>query len=211
MRRLLQSACLATIAATAVLATGCSSGNDQSSDTTAESPAANAPTSSNAQPGRPTLTASSLQPPPPYSKNSGRPNVVFDPCTWIPDDAVSKAGIDPNTRQRGDDQIAEQTFLICKFKTDTRYLTVMSGNVTWDEDLQKNGGWSEPTNVNGREALWVHDPGVKRGCEIHMRTKVGFVDILSTLTIDGGVQGIKPCDNLLDIATAIEPSIGKDN
>ncbi len=85
--------------------------------------------------------------------------------------------------------------------------------MTWDQDLQKNSAWSEPISVNGREAMWVRDPGLAagRGCDLHLRTKVGFVALGSMVTLSGLSQDMKPCDGLLDIATAIEPTIGKDN
>lgn len=124
---------------------------------------------------------------------------------------VTQAGFDPASRNRPGDQIAETTFLICHFTSKPRNLSVLSGNVTWDEDLAKNASSSEPININGREAMWVRDPGMIRGCDIHLRTKAGFVDIGVTVTLNGVSQGLKPCDGLLDIATAIEPTIGKDN
>nr|WP_246461488.1 DUF3558 domain-containing protein [Nocardia transvalensis] len=195
----------------ATLAAGCTSGSDAPdpgstsvSVTTTElhpSQQPNAP--------QPTLTASSLQPPP--QKQYGRPNVAFDPCTWIPDGVISQAGFDPASRKRSGDRVTEITFLSCDFSSKPRTLTVLSGNATWDEDLRKNGSWSEPITINGREAMWVRDPGLPRACDIHLRTKVGFADIGTTLTLNGVTQDAKPCDGLLDIATAIEPTIGKDN
>ncbi len=124
---------------------------------------------------------------------------------------IARAGFDASSRNRPGDQIAEITFLNCRFKSKTRNLSVLSGNATWDEDLKKNSDWSEPLVVNGREAIWVRDPGLADGCAIDLRTKSGIVSILSTLTINGLGQDMKPCDGLLDIATAIEPTIGKDN
>ncbi|BCK58451.1 DUF3558 domain-containing protein [Nocardia wallacei] len=199
------------IAAVAMLAAGCTSGQGASNESDTLSSSSLSPSAeATRQAPQPTLTAQALQPPEQHPA-PGRTAVVFDPCTWIPDDSIVKAGFDPNSRTRGSDQTGVQTFLACRFSSQPRLLTVMSGNVTWDEDLQKNSSRSEPISVNGREAMWVHDPGIRRGCEIHMRTKVGFVDLLTTLTVDGAVQGLRPCDGLLEIATAIEPSIGKDN
>ncbi|MGY2063403.1 hypothetical protein ACW9HQ_51635, partial [Nocardia gipuzkoensis] len=89
------------------------------------------------RPPHPTLTKPDIQPPPLHNQytNSGRPDVAFDPCTWIPDDAVQKAGFDPASRKRGDDQVAEETFLVCTFSAKNRTLSVVSGNVSWNEDL----------------------------------------------------------------------------
>lgn len=203
--------CAITLAAVAAL-TACSTDDSTSSSSTPQTPTSASATS--ASPSRPTLTASSLQPPDQdnrYTRSSGRPPVAFDPCTQVSDDAAREAGFDPSTRKRGDDQVAETTFLICNFTEPNETLTLISGNATWEEDQQKNGGWSEPLTINGREALWVRDPELKRGCDIHLRTAVGFVDVGTTLTADGIAAGQDPCHGLESVAAAIEPSIGKDN
>ncbi|WP_280363405.1 DUF3558 domain-containing protein [Nocardia wallacei] len=202
--------CSAVSAAALALVVGCTSDTNDSTDSQG-APSTTAATGANSQPHppHPTLTAPSLQPPP--QKNYGRPTVAFDPCTWIPDDVIAATGFDPVSRARSGDQVAEVTFLNCDFKSKTRGLSVLSGNATWDEDIQKNSAWSQPITVNGREAMWVHDPNLARACDIHLRTKVGFVDLGTTVTLAGVAQDVAPCDGLLDIATAIEPTIGKDN
>ncbi|PPJ36759.1 hypothetical protein C5E45_18260 [Nocardia nova] len=201
------------LAVTAAMVAACSTSDGDISQSVTDSASATTDAPSNAA-TRPTLTASQLQPPSQvdeYTRSSGRPQVAFDPCTWIPDEAVTRAGFDPRSRKRGDDQVAEITFLICNFSAKNKTLTVMSGNATWDEDSQKNGSWSEPLTINGREARWVRDPALKRGCDIHLRTRSGFVDIGVTLTADGVIDGMKPCDGLETAASEIEPAIGKDN
>ncbi|MBO0852857.1 MAG: DUF3558 domain-containing protein [Nocardia sp.] len=195
----------------AMICTSCSS-SDTSQTTSSET---SSPTSSAVErSGPPTLTASELQPPSQdnqYTKDSGRPKVAFDPCTWIPDSTIQQAGFDPRTRKRGEDQIAEITFLICHFDTPGKTLTVISGNATWDEDLQKNGRWSEPVTINGRRGMQVKDPALMGDCDIHLPTKAGFLDIGVGLTSDGKTQDLNPCDGLDAVAAAIEPSIGKGN
>lgn len=163
--------------------------------------------------GRPTLTESRLQPPPLENEytTQGRPKVVFDPCTWISDEAVREAGLDPATRRRGQDLVAEYTFLTCDFDGEFRDVQINSGNVTWEEDLQKNGAYSEPLTVNGREAIVVQDPQLVRVCSIHVRTKVGIVMFSSTRTFEGTQAGLQLCDGVLEIATALEPEIGAEN
>ncbi|MBF6350627.1 DUF3558 domain-containing protein [Nocardia flavorosea] len=162
---------------------------------------------------RPTLTESRLQPPPLENDytNQGRPEVVFDPCTWINDEAVSEAGLDPATRRRGQDVVAEYTFLTCNFDGELRNLSIESGNVAWEEDLQRYSGVSEPLTVNGREALLVQDPDQERVCGIHVRTEVGFVMFSSTRTFEGNEAGLQRCDGVLEIVTALEPEIGPEN
>lgn len=159
---------------------------------------------------RPTLTGSKLQPPT-QSAESGRPNVVFDPCTWISDQTISKVGYDAASRHRIKDVVAENTFFTCGFSSPLRTLRINSGNATWAEDLQKNMGRTEPLTVNGREALWVHDPDFPESCEIDLRTKAGFVQVISDLTDETNPSRTPPCDGLLETASAVETEIGKEN
>lgn len=203
---------LAAVAATGTLAVlpACSSSDDptETALTASASPALSQTSSA-----RPTLTESRLQPPPLENEytTEDRPEVVFDPCTWIGDEAVRGAGLDPNTRRRGTDIVAEYTFLTCDFDGELRDLSINSGNVTWEEDHQKNGAFSEPLTVNGRQALLVQDPQSERVCSIHVRTEVGFVMFSSSRTFEGIEAGLQRCDGVLEIATALEPEIGAEN
>ncbi|MFQ6328735.1 DUF3558 domain-containing protein [Nocardia sp. CWNU-33] len=203
---------LATIAVTSLVAS-CSADNG-AAQPTADSTQATA--SSTGEPStRPTLTALKLQPPPQdnkYTASTGRPKVVFDPCTWISDETIQKAGFDSASRKRADDLVAEYSFLTCDFSSPTRDLSLNSGNATWEENARKVGSYSEQTTVNGREALLVRDPAtaLRRSCQIDVRTKVGFVQVAVDLT-ERAPRGTDPCDGLLDIATTIEPEIGKGN
>ena len=174
------------------------------------------PVSESSQPSsaaRPTLTDPALQPPPLENEYSTgeRPQVVFDPCTWISDQAVEAAGLDPSTRRRGDDLVAEYSFLTCDFDSAQWNLQINSGNVTWEEDFQKNGANSEPLTVNGREAMWVRDPQMRKACSIHLRTKAGFVMMTTTRTFEASEAGLDRCDGVLGIAQALEPEIGEGN
>lgn len=164
-------------------------------------------------PSRPTLTASNLQPPPQDGElvNKERPDVVFDPCTWISDQTIQTAGYDPASRSRGDDFLAEYTFLICHFKSPLRSLSVMSGNVSLEEERQKNGSWLQPTTVNGRDALTGRDPEVQGACKIAMRTTSGVVFINILLNIEGRVQGADPCEGIEQTAALIETETGEGN
>ncbi|MFX0580414.1 DUF3558 domain-containing protein [Nocardia nepalensis] len=195
--------------AVAVLAASCSSnGNSTPADSSQTSTS-----SAGTQSARPTLTNPKLQPPSQdnqYTASTGRPKIVFDPCTWISDETIQKAGFDPASRGRGRDLIAEYSFLVCHFSSQLRDLSLLSGNATWQENLAKVGAFSESTSVNGREALLVRDPEVHRGCQVDVRTKVGFVQMAVDLT-DRAPQTLNACDGITDIASTIEPEIGKDN
>lgn len=186
-------------------------GVDETTETVSGAPGP--PASSSTGASRPTLTASRLQPPPLENEytTEDRPEVVFDPCTWISDDAIKKAGLDPASRRRGQDIVAEYSFLTCDFDGEHRGLSVNSGNVTWEEDLQKNGAHSEPLTVNGREALLVKYPDMDDVCSVHVRSKAGIVMFSSTRTFEGIEAGLQRCDGVVEIATALEPEIGAEN
>ncbi|WP_245552185.1 DUF3558 domain-containing protein [Nocardia aobensis] len=209
----IRSSIFATAVAVAAVASlsGCTDngGSSASSDSTTQPSPRSVAT-------RPTLTNPKLQPPSQHDVHmtSGRPAVVFDPCTWISDDTIRKSGFDPSTRKRGHDQIAEISFLTCSFDSDSgssinyNSLSVNSGNATWDEDLTKVRSYSEPVTINGREAMWVRDPQVQSMCQIDLRTKVGFAQVAVS---SNDPQAARPCENLLNIASNIESEIGKDN
>ncbi|MEV0028980.1 DUF3558 domain-containing protein [Nocardia sp. NPDC050793] len=186
-------------------ASGCSSPDSDGSagpnGTTPDSPSSQA---------RPTLTASKLQPPAQDSRfaDPSRHDVVVDPCTWIDDSTIQSAGFEPGTRKRGNDIVAEYTFLVCQFNSSTRLLTIESGNVSLDEVRQKYTGQTRETKVNDREALITSKSGDT--CSVDMRTDVGYLGIAFLLT-NQGKESLKPCDGIVEAANKIEPSIGKGN
>ncbi|WP_157228833.1 DUF3558 domain-containing protein [Nocardia brevicatena] len=197
---------------TALLTAGCVGEIDP--DTASVSATGSPSTSSAASTqSRSTLTAPNLQPPPQEGErvNKDRPAVVFDPCTWISDRVVQEAGYDPASRSRGEDFLAEYTFLVCRFKSPHRSLSVMSGNVTLEEEREKNGSWLRPTSVNGREASFGRDPGVRGSCTVNMRTTSGVVFVNVLLNIEGRVQGADPCEGIEQTAALIETEIGEGN
>lgn len=169
------------------------------------------------QAARPTLTDPKLQPPSQdnkYTQSTNRPKVVFDPCTWVSDADIESVGFRPGSRKRGDDLVAEYTFLTCDFRKPdhTVSLGLDSGNITWDENLQKNSAWLEPTTVNGRQAGLVRgEPGGESACKVHLRTKVGVVFVRTLVLSLGREQNLDPCANIMEIASVVEKSIGKEN
>lgn len=197
--------CAAILSATV----GCASSGGDDSRTDASGTQSTAETAA----VRPTLTNPKIQPPSQDSNqySSGLPKVVFDPCTWISDQTIQKAGFDPSSRHRGTDFVAEQNFLTCGFSGAKKGLILTSGNVPWDQDLQKVAGRNQPTTINGRQAVWVSDPQFPENCEIDLRTKVGFVQMVTSLNLPGEVKETPACDGMLNTATLIEAEIGKGN
>ncbi|WP_433625754.1 DUF3558 domain-containing protein [Nocardia sp. CA-120079] len=188
------------------VAAACSS-NTPTSGPTKSSPETS--TSTTATP-RPTLTGSRLQPPAQDNKyaDPGRHAVVFDPCTWISDDDIQRAGFDPRTRKRAHDVVAEYTFLTCHFDSDRVLLSLESGNVSLDEVKKKYAGKTRPSTINGREALITNKSDDT--CSVDMQTKVGYFGV-TFMPTGRGSEPIQPCDGIVEAATILEPSIGKEN
>lgn len=210
----MKSGVIAGCALVAVAASACSSSTGTAVPETSASASA-APTATQA--ARPTLTDAKLQPPSQdnkYTQSSGRPKVVFDPCTWIDAADIESVGFRSDSRRRGPDLVAEYTFLTCIFRNadSTRSLNVDSGNTTWEENLQKNGAWLTATTINGRQAGLVRgEPGHEDACQVHMQTKVGVVIVGGLVLSLGKKQNLDPCANITEIASAVEKSIGKEN
>ncbi|MQY24372.1 DUF3558 domain-containing protein [Nocardia macrotermitis] len=209
MSRRKTAACGTVLAIAALVSSGCDSGGGSTaaSDTATSAPTTAAPT---------TLTAPSLQPPSQdnkYTRTSGRPKVVFDPCTWIPDDALARIGFDPTTRKRAQDMVAEYTFLTCQVETtdQTRTLQLISGNITLAEDKQRYAGKTQPTTINGREAITTTQKTSADECDLDIQTKAGYFEIGVIVETAGRVKGLQPCDHINDIGTTLEPYVGKDN
>lgn len=203
---------VAVVMAIGVLA-GCSAdgGDDEPAATSQSNPTSAA---GNASPGRPTLTAPNLQPPSQdnkYTRAGNRPKVVFDPCTWTPDSVIQEIGFDPQSRRRGNDRIAEYSFLICGFKKgEDASLALESGNVSLDEVRSKYRGRTEELIINGRPAVKTRKASANE-CSIDLQTKVGYLGMTVTITTHGLEKSMQPCDNIVEIATVLEPSIGREN
>jgi hypothetical protein len=129
----------------------------------------------------------------------------------VPDGAISKLGYDPATRERGNDIVAEYTFLTCNFSNKDAGLQLESGNVTLDEDKQKYAGKSQNLVVNGREAILTPNKTGSDDCSLDIRTKAGYFGINVIVNSHGDIDGMKPCDHITDIGTALEPYVGKGN
>ena len=87
------------VSAAALMLSGCSdTGNYSTSSSDSASDSAST---------RTTLTASKLQPPSQHNQytSKGRPEIAFDPCTWISDDTITQVRVrsgHPPTRRRSD-------------------------------------------------------------------------------------------------------------
>lgn len=115
--------------------------------------------------------------------DSGRPDVTFDPCLDIPDEALAEAGYDPKSEESADFPMGHYTFLGCGYMGTTtipgelrRYgLSILSGNVGLEEERIKMGAIASDMTVNGRPALFEFDPKPGKECSITVQTDFGMV------------------------------------
>ncbi|MBF6329100.1 DUF3558 domain-containing protein [Nocardia transvalensis] len=209
------AAFLVGAAVTATLSVSCGSSTSGNPTGTQTSSTASGDGNLSGKPPFPTLTAPSLQPP--QQANRGRPDVVFDPCTWIDDDTMRKLGYSTESRRRHPvaDIHGEYTFLSCQFTSpDNVYgLAIMSGNRTWDEGRAKftqDGARIEDTTIDGRPAMIVRTKSADT-CDVLLQTKVGYVDFVRDIAaylISGPVP--ERCSGMVDLVRAIIPRIGNN-
>lgn len=197
-RRSISAIALLLLGVAQVAACGTSDGGGEMPSGDSDSPTS---------PPRTTITSPGLQPP--RQKNENRPDVVYDPCTYLDDSVISEIGGDPKTRRRSD-FVAEYTFLDCKYDGRDWTLTISSSNITMAEERARYAGSIQEVDVNGRSSIIVHQPEDGRdSCALTMPTKEGDLRIKTFLTTDALVRNINPCDDLMRIAQIVEPTIGK--
>jgi hypothetical protein len=202
-----------------VLLAGCGSatkGNPSAETSSIPQKTTSAGASAAGNPPFPTLTAPNLQPL--KQQNQGRPDVAFDPCTWIDDDTLQKLGYAPASRRRHPtaDIHAEYTFLSCQFESPDKVygLSILSGNRTMDEGRAKftlDRARIEDTSIDGRTAMIVRTyPGDT--CDVLLQTKAGYIDfdrdIAGYLITNSPVP--ERCSGMVDLVQAIIPRIGNN-
>lgn len=152
---------IAGILAFATVLAGCASGDGAAES--AETSAAESATSTTRVPRA--------------ADDSGRPQVAFDPCLDIPDEALIEAGYDPGTEVPDEYPMGGYTFLSCSYDTpERRYgLNVLSGNITFAEEREKTKDYATPIEIDGRRALLEEDPGDTLGCAVSIETSYGIL------------------------------------
>ncbi|AYA25751.1 DUF3558 domain-containing protein [Rhodococcus rhodochrous] len=154
---------------------------------------------------------------PRITDDSGRPPVTFDPCYDIPDDVMDAAGYDAAKKELADMPMGTYTFLGCAYEGTlsipgvlARYdLNVLSGNVTLEEEYDKNGHVAVSTSINGRSALLEVDPGNVETCRYVLETDFGIAIFSRLYQKDhsGPVPQSEWCDGFEQTVSTIEPSI----
>lgn len=146
---------------------------------------------------------------PRITDNSGRPQVTFDPCLDIPDNVLTEAGYNPTTKENADYPM-EYTFLGCDYDTPVRKynLSLLSGNITFAEEVKKTAEYAQPIDINGRRGLLEFKASTKYSCAVSLETDYGVL-ILSRLLFQAGAPESEWCAGLEDTARLIEPLIDR--
>ncbi|MCK0090003.1 DUF3558 domain-containing protein [Rhodococcus sp. F64268] len=150
---------------------------------------------------------------------SGRPAITFDPCLDLPDDVLVEAQYDPRSKRPSEYPMESYSFLGCGF-TGTFHipdvlrhyrLSVLAGNVTLEEELEKDGNISTHISVNGRDALLQLDPSNTDSCAITVRTDFGIVIFRRTYYADHvrDVPIDEWCTGLEETMAMLEPFIAQ--
>ncbi|MGN5239288.1 DUF3558 domain-containing protein [Rhodococcus sp. SJ-3] len=164
-----------------------------------------------------TAAATSTTRAPRITDDSGRPDVTFDPCLDLPDDVMTEAGYDAAHKEFADMPMGWYTFLGCEYTKTDRVpgvrrgygLNVLSGNVTLDEELDKNGHIATTTQINGRPALRELGPTGDDECTYALQTSFGLVFFNRLYNKDhtGPVPESEWCAGMEAFLVTVEPYI----
>lgn len=155
---------------------------------------------------RTTLTNPTLQPPQQTNEN-GLLDVIYDPCTWIPDAVISGIGFDPGTRERSD-LVAERTTLGCTFAASIGQLLLMSGNTPYQGQVDRyRDRIVDTVDFGDRPAIVVPDDIEPDTCFVIMKSEVGAVLVARTTY----ANTTTPCEGIVEFAAKIESTIGEEN
>ncbi|EHK80318.1 DUF3558 domain-containing protein [Rhodococcus pyridinivorans] len=189
---------IVALAALAVMGTACSPGS--------------------AEPATSDEASTSATRTPRITDDSGRPPVTFDPCYDIPDDVMNAAGYDASEKKMADMPMGSHTFLGCRYAGTihipgalARYgLIILAGNVTLEEELEKNGVVSTTTTINGRRALREVGANGNDECTYVLEADFGIILFNRLYHKDhaGPVPVDEWCAGLDQFVERIEPFVG---
>ncbi|MDG3015258.1 DUF3558 domain-containing protein [Speluncibacter jeojiensis] len=138
---------------------------------------------------------------PRLTDDSGRPQVLFDPCNDISPAVLVKMSLDPNSKEHSDFEGGTYTFMSCQFKSDMYVLGVSSGNTTAAEqraEQQRDSATKTvtPVTVAGRAGWMAVDPSRPRICRLTFTTSYGEV-MVDRMQLDKAAdQGLGVCDGM---------------
>ncbi|MRH89255.1 hypothetical protein GFY24_17675 [Nocardia sp. SYP-A9097] len=143
-------------------------------------------------------------------------SALFDPCTDIKNGTFRKAGFDPATKTHPAPDTFPQRCAVDRTGGGglvLEHVMNIGPNSAYERALgyarSDVNGHPTTTTINGREAfttpqsLAVLDKTIPMGCDAYLRTKLGTLRI-------GMATDAATCKGVLEAATVLEPSLGRD-
>ncbi|MGY2011078.1 DUF3558 domain-containing protein [Nocardia gipuzkoensis] len=139
---------------------------------------------------------------------AGTSAALFDPCTGIPDNALTSAGLDPASKQVGVGGVKQPGWEICGWKGADFTLGVFSNNASVAEFERKPGNVDfQDITIAGRPGrqFRVDDAAKDQMCDVLFPARQGLLQ----LTLVNKTAGQNPCDRLTSVGEAIVPALPK--
>ncbi|WP_051022339.1 DUF3558 domain-containing protein [Nocardia pneumoniae] len=137
---------------------------------------------------------------------SGTQAQLFDPCTGIPENALTAAGLDPATEQVGVGGVEQPGWEICGWKGADFTLGVFSTSGTVAEFERKPGNVEfQDVTIAGRAGRQFRVDGAAKDqmCDVLFSAKQGLLQ----LTLVNKTAGESPCDRLAQVGEAVVPAL----
>ena len=142
----------------------------------------------------------------PAATTSALPEVTFNACEAIDDAFLRRFEFDPASREPDEISIGREYGQGCGYMSYSRSLSVFAQNTPWDNIQFETP--PQPLTVNGRETRLAPQHLSDNSCVVLLRTDFGEVIIEQTARRGGDVDpNMDPCDNIMEIAEAVEPLI----
>ncbi|MDG3012631.1 DUF3558 domain-containing protein [Rhodococcus sp. D2-41] len=147
-------------------------------------------------------------PTPRLTDDSGRPQIMFDPCNDIQPGTVAKMGYDPGYKDNSDFRGGSYTFMSCGFHSEMYSLGISSGNITTTEQetQQKRDSPTKvvtPITVDGRAGWIARDPSRTQICTLAFSTSYGEVMLDRFQREKAQKSGLDVCDGIEGTAQII--------
>ncbi|WP_227985108.1 DUF3558 family protein [Nocardia spumae] len=133
---------------------------------------------------------------------------LWDPCTQIPDSALSAAQVDPSTKESGVAGVEQSGWKICGWKGRRYDVTVYSTHRSASEIANKDGNTNQqPVTIAGRAGTQFA-AGFRTGCDVVFAAQQGAAQIQILGRIDDDYP-VDPCPTLANVGNSIVPVLPK--
>lgn len=134
---------------------------------------------------------------------------LWDPCTQIPDSALTAAQVDPGSRKSGIDGVEQSGWKICKWKGAKYSVSIYSTARPPAEIANKSGNVEQrDVTIAGRAGTEFKASGWDTQCNAVFPSGQGAVQ-LQMLGRLGDDNPIDPCSTLLTVGESLVPTFPK--